>query len=116
MLGTHVEQLATIIFPPPITMPTCPGLLDDVPGPELKNTRSPGCSLPLLTFTPKAHCSNVVRGIAIPTDRHAARKMLEQSHAPGPFAPNTYRLPRCAIACAMIISMSSLASAERRSS
>ena len=53
---------------------------------------------------PLAHqsrCACAVRGIVIPICRNARWENDEQSHALGPFAPNTYGFPICVIAHAM---------------
>jgi hypothetical protein len=69
LIGPHSVHRASIIFPGETIIPTCPGLVMDVPGPALKNTRSPACSSPASTFSPNGHCPNVVRGIDNPAFR-----------------------------------------------
>ncbi len=70
-MGPQRVQRASTILPGDTTMPTWPGLSAEVPGPELKNTRSPACSSPASMRTPNGHWPKVVRGMFRPAFRYA---------------------------------------------
>ena len=78
---------ASIMKPPPITMPTCPGDAL-VPSDPAKNARSPGWTWLAGTRGPQIHCCCDVRGMSIPAARYASITRPEQSKASGPVPPH----------------------------
>src|SRR5215467_1522465 len=94
---------ASIIWPFPITSPTCPGAFA-VPSAPAKKTRSPGSAWEADTRGPQVrHSCWEVRGMKTPAARYAIITSPEQSNASGPVPPHRYGLPSCCCAKLMAV-------------